>query len=434
VHQYLCAVLELVEQRVIKRVCVSCPPRTGKSLTTTVLFPAWALSRNPKLEIIQGGYSSDLSAEFSVVTKALLNSERYKYLMGDMIAKNQNRQEDWKTFAQGHYFATSVGGGAVGRGADILLVDDVFKDRADARSASRRKAVWEWFTSAALTRLSPDGVALVIGTRWHKDDLIGRLTSPEYRETMREAGLPEEQWFEINIEAICENPDTDVLRRQFGESHWPERWDTRKLKAIEKRIGLGEYSAQYQGKPRPDGASECDVSKVRKIDRSDMPEGLRLFRAWDLALGEKEANDWSCGAYGAMDDNGNMYLVHMDRKKRRWLDQKEAILSYANRESVGSRIAVEGVAAWKVAIEELQKASEGKFSVRSYNPTKDKVVRATPWMALIDSGKFFIVKAGWNEAFMQELEDFPTGSHDDQIDAVSILYYMCKSKGTLLVA
>lgn len=108
---------------------------------------------------------------------------------------------------------------------------------------------------------------------------------------------------------------------------------------------------------------------------------------------------------------------------REWLQQKDAIMEYANREAVGSRIAVEGVAAWQVAIDELVKAFNGRVQVKCYYPTKDKVARATPWMALIDAGKFYIVKAGWNKEFRIELEDFPAGAHDDQMDAVSVLWH-----------
>lgn len=434
VHRVICAVVELVEQRLVKRVCISLPPRTGKSETSTVLAPAWMLSRNPKLNVIQGGYSADLSTQFSVKTKNLFRSKRYRYFMGDMLAPGQNRQDEWGTHEGGHYLATSVGGAATGFGADALLVDDCLNGRKDARSAAKRLIVWDWFMSVMMKRLSPNGVALVIGTRWHKDDLIGRLTSEENNRKLRDAGLADKQWYEVNIQAVCEDVEKDLLGRAYGESYWPEQWSLAALKEIELQSS-SEWAAQYQGKPRPDNASECDVGKIEIIDRADVPEGLTLYRAWDLALGEKQTSDWSAGAYGGIDSKtGIMYLIHLDRRKRRWLEQKQAILNYAERESIGGRIAVEGVSAWKVAIEELQKAAAGRFMVKAYTPTTDKVARATPWTALVDAGKFKIVRGPWNQDFLTELEDFPTGEHDDQIDSVSILHACAARKGDFHVA
>ncbi len=434
VHRYLARQLEQCASRNIRRICISCPPRTGKSLLTSIMFPAWVLTRTPESNIIQASYASELSESFSRSTKAVLSSDGYRSLFPPILDPSAQRQKSWRTLAGGNYFATGVGGGATGRGADIFIADDLVKNRDEASSATHREKVWDWFMSTAMTRLAPDGVMIVIATRWHEDDLIGRLTNPERVRQFRDAGLGGESFAVVRLEAICNNPASDPLKRSLGDALWPEQWPVDRLEAARIQIGPHEFAAQYQQRPSPPGGNLCDIEKIRLIDREAVPDEVRLFRAWDLALTTKVLSDYSCGAFGGMDKAGNVYLVNMSRGKKTWNDQKRLILQHAEQEAIGSKIGLETVGAFKVAYEELKVALAGRVSVTGYTPDRDKVGRATPWLAKIDASNFCMVRGPWNRDFLHELEQFPNGAHDDQVDAVSVLWDMIRKRQQLLFA
>lgn len=269
---------------------------------------------------------------------------------------------------------------------------------------------------------------IVIGTRWHEDDLIGRLTNPERVRRFRDAGLDQESFEVLNLEALCEHPESDPLRRAFGEALWPEQWPAERLAAAKLQIGPQEWAAQYQQKPNTPGGNLVDYRKIKLIERHEVPAGLKLVRAWDLALSTNTQSDFSCGALGGQDSAGNFYLVHMSRGKRLWPDQKRLIVQLAESESTGGIIGIETVAAWRIAHEELKAALAGHVIVNGYTPDKDKVGRANPWLAKIDGGMFYVVRGPWISDFMTELEQFPNGTHDDQIDAVTVLWEMTRKR------
>jgi predicted phage terminase large subunit-like protein len=433
-HRALAKKLEGCYHRKIRRLCISCAPRHGKSLLTSILFPSWALTKNPRLEIIQASYTAELSESFSQSVKATLASPAYQQIFPPILDPRYNRQKSWATLEGGSYFATGVGGGAVGRGADLLIVDDPIKNRDEANSQTQRDKVWAWFGSTAMTRLSPNGVVIVIATRWHEDDLIGRLTNPEHIRQFKDLGLADETFEVVKLEALCENPDTDLLHRKYGEALWPERWPVKSLEAVRGHIGLQEFHAQYQQRPAPPGGNLVDYRKIKMIERESVPQGLRLVRAWDLALSTSASSDYSCGAFGGIDQAGNVYLVHMSRGKRLWPEQKRVIVQHAEMESNGSFIGIETVAAWKIAQDELREALRGRVTIKGYTPDKDKEARAQPWFTKINDGMFFVVRGTWNQNFFDELEQFPNGSHDDQIDAMTVLWEMTRKRQVLLVA
>lgn len=433
-HHLLARKLEDCFRRKVRRLCISCPPRSGKSALTSIFFPAWCLTKKPDMQIIQASYASELSEGFSQVTKAVLTSDAYRQIFPPIINPNVNRQKYWQTLSGGSYYATGVGGGAVGRGANLFIVDDATKSREEANSPTHRNRVWDWFTSTAMTRLSPDGVMIVIGTRWHQDDLIGRLTSPDRISEFKDAGLEAEAFEILALEAICEHPESDLLKRKFGEALWPERWSVRDLQGFKLQLGPSEFAAQYQQRPAPEGGNLVDTSNINLIDRNKLPEGLRLVRGWDLALSTSTQSDYSCGALGATDKDGNFYLVHMHRGKLLWPAQKQVIVNLALSESAGGVVGIETTAAWKIAYEELRTAFAGQVTVKGYTPDKDKVGRASPWFAKIHGGMFYMVRGPWNSDFVDELAQFPNGAHDDQIDAVTVLWEMVRKRQVLCFA
>jgi predicted phage terminase large subunit-like protein len=453
VHKLIASKLEDCFAKKIKRICISMPPRTGKSELCSILFPAWALTKNPKLEIITASYSSELSEAFSQKCKGVLTSREYLQLFPEIIHPDANRQRSWGTLAGGRFFSTGVGGGCTGLGADLLLIDDAVKSRAEADSESMRELLWGWFVSTAMTRLSPDGVAIVIGTRWNRDDLIGRLTSPDYQRELEDLGCGDSKWEILNLEAVCENPETDPLHRKAGAALWPEKWPIPLLLLAKASLGSREFSALYQGQPTAAGGNACDVSKLQYVEAADVPKDLRTVRAWDLALGTAMHHDWSVGAKVGVDHKtGLTWVLNIHRGRRRWPEQKALILALAEAEQnpliPGSdipgapqaqpevwKIAVESVAAFSVCYEELKTALLGKVKVEGVTPSDSKEIRAQPFLNQIDAGKVFLVRGAWNADFISELEGFPAGAHDDQIDAAAAAYTLASKKpDRLLIA
>lgn len=434
VHRHLAHALEDCYRREIRRICISCPPRTGKSMLSSIMFPAWVLTKTPGAHVIQSSYSSELSEDFSRKAKGVLTSDAYRALFPPILDPAVQRLKAWQTLAGGSYYATGVGGGATGRGADFFICDDLIKNRDEASSQIHRDKVWDWFMSTAMTRLSPNGVMIVIATRWNEDDLIGRLTNPERLRQFRDHGLADEAFEVINLEAICENPHSDPLKRQLGQALWPEQWPVERLLATKLQIGPHEFAAQYQGRPSPEGGNLVDSRKIRSIERHQVPSDLRLVWAWDLASSTKTHADFSVGALGAMDKDGNIYLVNINRGKRAWPEQKRTILHCAEVNGIGSTIAIETTAAWVIAKDELTTAAAGRFIVKGYTPNKDKIGRANPWLAKIDAGMFYLVRGPWNQDFLHELEQFPNGAHDDQVDAISVLWEAVRKRQVLVLA
>ena len=433
VHELLARKLEDCFARRIRRLCISLPPRHGKTLLASVMFPAWALTQKPGLQVISAGYSAELSESFSQATRAVLSSPNYQALFPPILNPNVSRSRNWQTLSGGTYFATGVGGGGLGRGADILLLDDTVKNREEADSPTQRARVWDWFTSTAMTRLSPEGVAIIIQSRWHEDDLIGRLSHPDSVRQLQEAGLQSEAFELLTLDAICESPDGDPLGRKQGEALWPERWPAAKLEGVKIRSGRRDWQSLYQQRPAPPGANAELVAKIRTIDPNDVPELLRRGRGWDLAVGASASGDYSCGALGGFDQAGAFYLVHMDRGRRPWPEQKPRIVRLAEADG-GSKIGIETVSAWAVAAEEVRTLLAGKVRVESYVPKGSKEARAQPWLSMIDAGRFFVVRGSWNHDFLEELEQFPTGAHDDQVDAVTVLWELTRRHCDLVLA
>jgi predicted phage terminase large subunit-like protein len=420
-HELLAGKLEDCFRRKIRRLAISVPPQHGKSRLASVNFPAWAMTKAPRMRFFQAGHSGDLSRGFTREARAIVNSPRYRQIFPALINPEVSRQDYWETAIGGYYYATSVGGGT-GMPADVLIVDDPHRDRSEANKKGQRDRVWDWFTSTATTRLAPDGVIIVIQTRWHIDDLIGRLTDPRRVRQMEDAGFPDMNFEVLSLEAICEDEAKDMLKRKVGEALWPEVRDVRKLLVTKEEIGTSEWNSLYQQRPNPPGGAYIDTRKIKFIRRELVPAGVEMKRGWDLAVADHTMGDYNAGAFGGLDNEGNMYLQHVDRAKRRWNDQRQVIINYAEREAIGGEIGIEAVGAFLIAVEEIRKHFNGRLIVRSFSPSKSKLTRALQWFAKIDAGKFYLVEGDWNQDFIDELEQFPNGIYDDQIDAVSILW------------
>jgi hypothetical protein len=244
-HRIIADKLEAVERGDILRLMLFLPPRHGKSELGSVQMPAWFLGRNPDKEIINASYSSDLAVDFGRRVRNLVGSPEFGNLFRVNLAEDSKAANKWNTDQGGSYTAVGVGGPITGRGADVLIIDDPFKNRQEADSPVIRNQVWSWYTSTAYTRLSPRGAIIVICTRWHDDDLAGRLL----------ADTTGDKWEVVSLPAIAVKDESFKLStgEEFhyakGSALWPTRFDLERLEKTKQVIGSYEWASLYQQNP-----------------------------------------------------------------------------------------------------------------------------------------------------------------------------------------
>ncbi len=433
VHRHLASKLEDVESGKCKRLIITMPPRHGKSRMAGIEFPSWYLGRNPDKSVIMSSYGDSLSLKHSREARDRCKDVPFARTFPDAVPNPKMQSKNTWGFKQGgSYSATTVGGGITGLGADLLIIDDPHKNRQEAESKLVRDRIWDWFTSTAFTRLSRDGAVVLIMTRWHVDDLVGRLLSEDYNAQLTEMGQEGEKWDLVELPAICEK-EIDEIGRTEGDALWPERWDENAIKGIEANIGAYDYTSLYRCTPRIRGGNIANVDGLKFIDINDIPKSVELVRAWDLAITDKEKSDFTAGCLAGYDKKtGNFYIAHIAKKKANWFGVKSTIIEYAERE--GNRIGVEAVSGFKTAYEEIKRALLGKTQVKYSVPRENKMIRANGWISRIDTEKVFLAKGLWNADFIDELSLFPDGRHDDQVDAVSLAWEMTYKNKPLLIA
>lgn len=397
----------MVEQGILKRVLVTMPPRHGKSELCSVRFPAWYLGRNPDQRIIIASYAADLAERFSRQVRGVILGDRFPAIFpGVAVAQDSRSVATWDLAGRrGGLKAVGVGGPVTGHGANCLLIDDPVKNRAEAQSEVYRNSIWDWYTSTAYTRLEDGGAVILIMTRWHEDDLMGRILNAEA------AGDTHEGWHVLHMPAVDDQ----------GRALWPEKYGEEALRTIRETIGEYDWSALYLGNPVPREGAMFNVSRVETV--SVAPAGLRCVRAWDMAA-TPGGGDYTVGVrMDGPDADGVYYVVNIVRGQ--WsTDRRNAII----RETAAS----DGDACWQLfpidpgsagvdAARAVTRMLAG-HRVRSERVTGPKESRAEPYAAAVGEGHVKLVRAPWNMSYLSELQSFPLGAHDDQVDASSDAY------------
>ncbi len=376
------------------------PPRHGKSEQNTVRYPVWRLEHEPTMRVIIGAYNQTLANKFS---------RKARRVAVDRIPLSLDRAavEEWETAQGGGLRAVGVGGGITGQGGNLILIDDPVKSREEAESLAYRDRVWDWYRDDLYTRLEPGGAIILTMTRWHEDDLAGRL--------MMEAQSGGEQWEVLNLPALAE--ENDPLGREPNQALCPERFDTPDLEAIKTVLGVRSFTALYQGRPQP---AEGSMFKRQWFDIVPYaPEGLRWVRYWDLAASTKTTADYTASAEVALSTEGDLFIRNMVRGRWEWPDAKKVMVQTmlaGNGTQHGIEEAMHGLA----AVQEFQRdPSLSRVVLRGIKVDKDKISRALPWAARAEARKVKIVQGTWVASFMDEICSFPQGTHDDQVDTIS---------------
>jgi predicted phage terminase large subunit-like protein len=412
--------LELAERKEIRRLIVTMPPRHGKSRHCSEFFPAWLLGRDPSREIVIASHTDQLAEAKSRIVQNMLRSPMWPWPLVTLDFKTRGVQR-WMTTDGGQLLACGVRGSPVGFGADFLVIDDYHRHRQDADSPTIRDTVWTFWQEGGLTRLSPDGVVVILATRWHEDDLIGRLLNSQGA-----AG-----WTVIELSAIYDDPNrVDPLGRSLGEALWPERWPVEALPSVEKgEIDRRAWEAEYQQRPT---ALEGNLFHREWWQRYDLEvmkaRGLkpRLITV-DSAFKTGVANDFSVAAvWGFMDNRA--YLMDLWRARVEFNDLEDALRGMWEKWHVP--IYVEDKASGQSVIQTLRRAVPAtEFSARK-PPTpimawrgpkgsnsRSRADEVTKWVA---AQVVYVPWEPWANDFIEEHANYPAAPHDDQVDTTSM--------------
>lgn len=392
----------------IKRLMINMPPRHGKSELISKYFPFWFLGKHPDKLVMLSSYETEFAASWGKKAKDLVTIHG-KSLFDIEIEKGSNTKYKWLINKHnGGLESVGVNAGLTGKGADILIIDDPVKNNEQALSTTYRNKAWDWYVSSALTRLEPNGSIIFVMTRWHYDDLAGRILERD-----------EEKWEVIDLPAIAEN--NDILGREVGEALWNKRFDINKLLSRKKTLGSYWFSCLYQQKPI---ASEYQIFKPSWWQFYKEKQSFSIIiQTWDTAFKQGQENDFTvCATWGL--SGNNFYLIDLLRGKFLFPELKKLVVSQSTIHNP-KIILIEDAASGQSLIQELRKST--LLPIKALKPIS-KEIRAHTISPLLENSQVFLPEGKiWLADFINEHSNFPSDKHDDIVDTTTMsLEYLNK--------
>lgn len=430
---------------------ISAPPRHGKSLLSTVATPLWALENFPDRNVVLATYGEELSTDFSRQIRDHIQNNQD--LLSVRLRSDTQRVTNFLTTKGGGLKAVGLRGAITGRGANILVLDDYIKEPKEAMSAQYLEDLWTWWLTVARTRLEPGAVVIILATRWVTNDIHGRIMARQ-----AETGRGFFEYVELPAIAAPLPDKPDPIGRSPGEVLFPERYNAESIYELKDDLGSRWFNAMFQQRPDKDENAAVDPAWFKKIDRAAFDaqmvtagwqnQEVAWARAWDFAS-TKEAGDFTAGALCAYNKvTEEFFIVNMRRGQ-----YSAGKAEYAFTEETEKDF--ETYANYKVGIEQ-EPGSSGAYAIRHFRKllaysdakgvaiheqraTTSKLLNAQPLLAAAEAGKVFVVEdphtaAGinstqaWTKAFYLEVESYPEGAHDDQMDAASNAYKLLSGK------
>lgn len=404
------------------RLIVMMPVRHGKSELISHWTPVWLLSIFENVEIIITTYSSSFADLWG---RKIRNSViEHGPLLGITISSDSHSANEFSITGGSSVLATGRGGGVTGRGARVLIGDDLLKDWEEANSPTVRENLWQWWDSTAMTRLQPGGSVILVMSRWHEDDPIGRII-----QKMKEEGTQE--WEVIRFPALAEQ-DGDVFGRKEGDALWPERWPITDLQRIKRERGPLTWNALYQQHPQPLEGGILKYSYLRFYDTDaensryvlDVPDQAKIsipftsgmrFGTMDLAISQKTTADYTV-TIAFLWKRPHLLILDVSRERMEFTEQTEVARTMLDHHAL-EFIGVEAVS-YQAAF--VQSGKRKGLRVRPVETRGDKITRAIPLETMMAAGDVFLPRsAPWLADLIDELVHFPTGAHDDQVDALA---------------
>ncbi len=402
---YLADALMRVESGETKRLLVQMPPRSGKSLLGTIKFPAWFLGRNPNKRVIIAAHTADLSWSFSRLSRNDFR-EFGKDVFNKELAADSKAINSWSIRGhKGGLFAAGVGGPLTGKGGDVIIIDDPLKDEVAASSKLQRDRIWSWYTQVARTRLQPGGSIIIVMTRWHQDDIVGRVLAND-----------PEGWETISFPAMAFK--NDQLGRKEGEALWPERFPVEELEAIKKDVGDYAFSALYQQSPAPPSGSIIKKEWIKHYE--DIPESFdKMIQTWDLSTKATDSGSYMVGQVWGK-SGPDRYLLDQYRARGGFMEAIKAIRFMCKKWKEAKSIYIEEKACGPAVIQVLKKEISG---VIAFNPRSSKEDRLRACEPLFQAGNILFPSkyiATWVNDLSDEVTSFPFSQYDDQTDCLSM--------------
>lgn len=421
-HKLLCQKLDEFVDGPIDRLMVFMPPRNGKSELVSRRLPAYILGRNPDAEVIACSYSADLASRMNRDVQRIIDSNEFAALFPETQLSSKGTSTGLKgkwlrnsdifeiPGRRGIYRSAGVGGGITGMGFNVGIIDDPIKNRDEADSATYRDKVWDWFTSTFLTRMEKNGKMLLTLTRWHSDDLAGRLLEIS-------KGKDADKWEVISLPAIA---DTDSVLNEFdprniGDPLWPEKYNLEMLGKIKGTIGSRDWSALFQQRPSIEGGELVQRSwfKYYKEPPANFHE---IIQSWDFTFKDVSTSDFAVGQVWGRRD-GEKWLLDQFRGRMGFVESIQAIKNLSAKWPKATLKLIEDKANGPAVIDSLKRQLPGIVPVTPQGSKMSRVYSVSPQ---IEAGNVHLPDptiAPWVSDYVEEWVAFPNGKHDDQVDA-----------------
>jgi predicted phage terminase large subunit-like protein len=422
-HAKMADAFERVARGECKRLIINMPPRHTKSEFASYLLPAWFLGKYPQKKIIQCSHTAELAVGFGRKVRNLVDTEVYHNIFPDLVLASDSKAAGrWNTSKGGDYFAIGIGGAVTGKGADVLIIDDPHSEQEAAIAEVNPDIydkTYEWYTSGPRQRLQPGGAIVVVMTRWSKRDLTGQI--------LKDAAANESigEWEVIECPAIL--PSEKPL--------WPEFWELSELEKVKRDVPNSKWMAQYQQNPISESAAIVKREWWQEWTKETPPQCDFILQSWDTAFEKTQRADYSaCTTWGvfyhpddAGNDQANIILLNAFRDRMEFPELKQcAIDEYREWEPDG--VIIEKKASGAPLIYEMRAMG---IPVQEFTPTRgnDKISRLNGVADLFASGRVWAPATRWAEEVIDEVAEFPAGTHDDYVDTVSMAMHRFRRGG-----
>ena len=421
-HKRMAKAFERVASGECKRLIINMPPRHTKSEFASYLLPAWFLGNFPEKKVIQTSHTAELAVGFGRKVRNLVDQDVYTEIFpGVGLQQDSKAAGRWNTNKGGDYFAIGVGGAVTGKGADILIIDDPHSEQEAAMAASNPEVydkVYEWYTSGPRQRLQPGGSIVIVMTRWAARDLTGQVV----KSAAQRSG---EEWEVIEFPAILPS----------GNPLWPQFWNKEELEALREELPNSKWQAQYQQNPIGNESAIVKRDWWKWWEKDDPPVCDYILQSWDTAFEKNNRADYSAGTtwgiFNCEEDNfaPNIILLNTYKKRAEFPELKRDVLREYNEYEPDSLI-VEKKASGAPLIYDLRAMG---IPVQEYTPGKgqDKIARLNSVSDIIASGKVWVPQTRWAEELVDEVAAFPSGEHDDLVDATTLALMRFRQGGFL---